>query len=204
MDHDASRTVPLPHDVLAEIHSMHEGEDRGYHAWSHPLDMLRILETIPADIHDRLSLVYATVTHDAVYDPRRIDNEELSARFAERRLAGVVPAETLARTARLIRATARHVPQDGLSPEDLSDTMHFLDLDLSILGSSRDRFDAYEAGVRHEYRHVEWQTFATRRAGILEGFLRRDTIYMTWWGRSSFERAARDNMARSVRALRAA
>lgn len=204
MDHEASQDVPLPYEVVAEIRSMHEGEDRGYHAWSHPLDMLRTMATIPSPLRDHLAFVCSTITHDAIYDPRRTDNEELSAQFAERRLAGLIPPETLARTARMNRATARHRPQDGLSPDDLFDTMHFLDLDLSILGAAEDRFSRYEAGVRHEYRHVEWRTFAMRRADILEGFLRRDAIYLTDWGRRSFEEAARINIARSIETLRMA
>lgn len=204
MDRDASQQVPLPYELVAELRSMHEDEGRGYHAWSHPLDMLRTMDTIPSPLRDRLAFICSVVTHDVVYDPRRSDNEELSAQFAEGRLAGLVPAETLARTARMNRATARHRPQEGLSADDLFDTMHFLDLDLSILGAAEDRFQHYEAGVRYEYRHVEWETFATRRADILEGFLRRETIYLTDWGRRSFEEAARHNMARSIETLRMA
>jgi len=204
MNRDASHDVPLPYETIAELRSMHEDENRGYHAWSHPLAMLRTMATIPSTLHDRLAFLCSVVTHDVVYDPRRTDNEELSAQFAERRLAGLVPADTLARTARMNRATARHAPQDGLSAEDLSDTMHFLDLDLSILGTDEETFCHYEAGVRYEYRHVDWTLFATRRADILEGFLRRDAIYLTDWGRLSFEQAARHNLARSIETLRMA
>ena len=196
--------MPLPDDFVSEVRAMHEGDDRGYHAWSHPLDMIETLQPIRRLIRDRLALLAAIVTHDAIYDPRRQDNEEQSALYAERRLANVLPEKSLRHTARMIRATATHRPQDDLSEDDLSDTLHFLDLDLSILGADQRRFDAYEAGVRHEYRHVEWTAFATRRAGILERFLQRDHLYATEWGRTSFEARARRNLRRSIATLRLA
>lgn len=104
----------------------------------------------------------------------------------------------------MVRATAKHRPQEGLSTDDLHDTLHFLDLDLSILGADQVRFDAYEAGVRHEYRHVEWATFAERRAGILARFLERESLYQTDWGRLEFEARARRNLTRSIARLRQA
>lgn len=201
MDETSTDVVPLPYHLIERLRRMHEGENRGYHAWSHPLQMLRTMSTIPVQLRDPLSVICSTVTHDVVYDAARSDNEELSAQFAERTLRGLVPDATLARTARMNRATATHRPQDGLSDDDLFDTMHFLDLDLSILGADPARFDAYEAGVRHEYRHVEWTTFAARRAEILARFLERDEIYFTDWGRRSFEAAARRNIARSIENL---
>lgn len=196
--------MPLPDDLVAELRSMHEGEDRGYHAWSHPLDMIQTMQPIRHLLHDKLAFLAAIVTHDAIYDPRRPDNEEQSALYAERRLTGVIPDVSLGRALRMIRATASHRPQEALSDVDLSDTLHFLDLDLSILGADRARFDAYEAGVRHEYRHVEWAAFASRRADLLERFLQRPVIYATDWGRSSFEAAARRNLRRSIAQLRLA
>jgi predicted metal-dependent HD superfamily phosphohydrolase len=78
----------------------------------------------------------------------------------------------------------------------------FLDMDLSILGAPQADFDAYEAGVRHEYREVPDTAFRAGRATILEGFLARDTLYFSDWGRARFEAAARENLKRSVAALR--
>ena len=198
------KRMPLPDDLIDELRAKHDGEDRGYHDWSHPLDMITTMQPIRLLLQDALAVVCATVTHDVINDPHRTDNEELSAQFAERRLAGIVSDDTLARAARMIRATSAHVPQDGLSADDLHDTMHFLDLDLSILGADVKKFDAYEAGVRHEYRHVEWHRFATRRAEILKRFLKRDRIYQTEWGRLEFEAPARRNLARSIARLRQA
>ncbi len=69
-------------------------------------------------------------------------------------LAGVVPGESLARTLRLIGATQHHMIPDDLPADERDDMAVFLDMDLSILGAAPQTFDAYEAGVRHEYREV--------------------------------------------------
>jgi predicted metal-dependent HD superfamily phosphohydrolase len=78
----------------------------------------------------------------------------------------------------------------------------FLDMDLSILGATAADFDAYEAGVRHEYREIPEALFRAGRAAILEGFLARERLYFSDWGRARFEAAARDNLKRSIARLR--
>jgi predicted metal-dependent HD superfamily phosphohydrolase len=143
----------------------------------------------------------AILLHDAIYEPRATDNEARSAMLATQMLAGVVPDETLARTVRLIEATAKHAIPDGLPDEEQEDMALFLDMDLSILGASAAAFDAYEAGVRHEYHEVPETLFRQGRARILQDFLARDQIYFTIWGRARFEETARNNLRRSVGAL---
>ena len=79
----------------------------------------------------------------------------------------------------------------------------FLDMDLSILGAAPEVFDAYEAGVRHEYREVPDEAFRAGRAAILEGLLAREALYFSDWGRERFEAAAHQNLVRSIAKLRA-
>lgn len=80
---------------------------------------------------------------------------------------------------------------------------HFLDMDLSILGVERARFDAYEEGVRHEYRSVPIEDYRRGRAEILRRFLLRERLYMTEWGRDSYEAQARRNLRYSIAKLAA-
>ncbi|SDC36605.1 hypothetical protein SAMN05444678_102435 [Sphingomonas sp. YR710] len=77
----------------------------------------------------------------------------------------------------------------------------FLDMDLSILGASEAAFDAYEAGVRHEYRDVPDAALRAGRSQILQSVLARDRLYMSAWGRNRFEAKARKNLQRSMAAL---
>lgn len=190
--------------LLEQIRDLHSGPERGYHAWSHPLALLKLFEQVRPRLNDPLAVYCAIVLHDAIYEPRAKDNEERSAVLAAELLDGVVPEETLGRTVRLIEATARHAVPDGLPDDEAADMRVFLDMDLSILAAREDVFDAYEGGVRHEYREVPEDAFRAGRANILEGFLARDALYMSDWGREAFEAPARANLARSIAKLRAA
>src|SRR6059036_2291770 len=84
--------------------------------------------------------------HDAVYDSKAGDNEEQSAALlkrcaAEGRMAGSV-SET---AARLVMATKNHAVDAD------SDAALMVDVDLSILGQTEERFSEYEQQIRHEY-----------------------------------------------------
>lgn len=65
--------MPLPDDFIQEVRALHESEDRGYHAWSHPLDMIETMQPIRFLLQDRLAVLSAIVTHDVVYDAHRTD-----------------------------------------------------------------------------------------------------------------------------------
>ncbi|MEO9131123.1 MAG: hypothetical protein ABI240_07945 [Sphingomonas sp.] len=193
----------LSEALLLEIRGLHTGPDRGYHGWSHPLALLALHAEVAPRLNDSDAVRCAILLHDAIYEPRRTDNESRSAALAARMLEGVVPANTLVRTIRLIEATAHHAIPIGLADDETADMALFLDMDLSILGASPVDFDAYEAGVRHEYREVPEAAFRHGRAAILESFLSRPSLYFSDWGRASFEEAARENLKRSIAKLRA-
>jgi len=188
--------------LIERIRALHEAPGRGYHAWSHPQALLGLLVEVRERLQDPLAVECAILLHDAIYDPRRHDNERRSAQLATELLAGVVPADTLARTVRLIEATERHEIPADLAGDEADDMRIFLDLDLSVLGAPATVFDAYEAGVRHEYRHVPDADFRRGRAAILAGFLARGRLFLSPWGSARFEARARANLRRSLDALR--
>ena len=189
--------------LMDEIRGLHAGPDRGYHGWSHPLALLKLHAEVEDKLNDAEAVRCAILLHDAIYEPRRKDNESRSAALAAEMLKGVVPEPTLGRTLRLIEATAHHEIPAHLPADEVADMAMFLDMDLSILGAAPAAFDAYEAGMRHEYREVPEEAFRSGRAAILEGFLAREALYFSDWGRERFEVAARENLARSVTTLQA-
>ena len=193
----------LPEPLLDYIRELHSGADRGYHAWSHPLALLALLPEVEGGLHDPLAVRCAILLHDAIYEPRRTDNESRSAELAREILTGVISPDTLDRTVALIEATKAHAIPDDLSEGEAADLAVFLDMDLSILAASSEAFDAYEDGVRHEYHEVPTDLFRMGRAAILESFLARDHLYMSPWGLEQFEGPARSNLRRSITALRA-
>ena len=122
--------------------------------------------------------------HDAIYDPRRSDNEQRSADWAS--------ATVGERVAALVMAT-RHeaTPQDA-------DAKALVDVDLWILAAPERRFDEYERQVREEYGWVPGFVYRRKRREILEGFLARPTIYNTDRFIERYEPGARANLARSL------
>jgi predicted metal-dependent HD superfamily phosphohydrolase len=76
--------------------------------------------------------------------------------------------------------------------------MLLVDIDLSILGAPRPRFDEYEAQVRAEYGWVPGFLFRRKRREILAEFLARNPIYNTPRLRESLEGRARENLAYSL------
>ena len=85
---------PVPDDLLAELRERYAEPQRRYHTLEHVRESLdraaetRSFQTHPAEID------LAIWFHDAVYDPRRADNEERSAQWAANALsrAGVASA----------------------------------------------------------------------------------------------------------------
>ncbi len=191
----------LPDAILDQLRERHSGPDRGYHGWSHPLALLDLYSDIEHALDVPLAVRCAILFHDAIYEPRAADNEHRSAALARELLSGVIPDDSLERVVRLIESTARHAIPEGLPAREAADMALFLDLDLSILAASDQAFDAYEAGVRHEYREVPDAAFRAGRAAILQGFLERNFLYLSDWGRRRFEAKARENLKRSIEQL---
>jgi predicted metal-dependent HD superfamily phosphohydrolase len=162
--------------------------DRAYHDAEHLSEVLTALGELADPVPRTVRL--AAWFHDAVYEPRRDDNEERSAQLAAATLpdAGVDPAD-VAEVERLVRLTATHDPA-----ADDSNGILLCDADLAILGSSPARYARYVEDVRREYAHVPEPDFRAARAQILRGFLARPAIYRTTSGRDRWESAARRNL----------
>jgi predicted metal-dependent HD superfamily phosphohydrolase len=136
--------------------------------------------------------------HDAIYAPRRSDNEISSAEWLVRVAtdAGLATG-CVARMHALVMATCHDaVPSD-------QDAQVLVDIDLAILGSPAWRFDAYEQQIRREYRWVPMLIYRQKRAAVLCRFLDRPHIYSTRAFVDRFEDAARANIRRSLSSLKA-
>jgi predicted metal-dependent HD superfamily phosphohydrolase len=173
---------------------------RAYHTLAHVEHALSELEGARDLAEDPVAVELALWFHDVVYDIGAGDNEERSARFARAAVLalGSTPARAN-RVSELILAT-RH----DAAPVD-ADSQLVVDIDLSILGQPRQRFDAYEEEIRKEYAPVIEERGAARfdagRARILRRFLERPSIYSTEHFRERYEAAARANLRRSIERL---
>ncbi|WP_405735291.1 hypothetical protein OG885_25240 [Streptomyces sp. NBC_00028] len=190
---DGPDPAPYADDLLARW----QEPQRRYHTLAHltaVLDHVDVLEKY-ADDPDVVRL--AAWFHDAVYLPERSENEERSARIAERALpeAGVAQGKA-AEVARLVRLTVTHDPG-----ADDRDGQVLCDADLAILAAPPAAYAAYTAAVREEYGFVPNDAFREGRSAILRQLLELPRLFRTPYGAAEWEATARYNLAGELEML---
>jgi predicted metal-dependent HD superfamily phosphohydrolase len=185
-----------PADEFAALATRYAEPHRHYHTAQHISECLAHFDAARGLCDHPGEVELAIWFHDAIYDPRAKDNEEMSAQWARRVMSDAgIEADAGQRVSELIMAT-RHA-----TPPDTADGQIMVDIDLSILGADSARFNEYEEQVRGEYDWVPLPVFRTRRREILQGFLAREAIYATVDFRNRLEEKARENLARSIAKL---
>ncbi|KOX47560.1 hypothetical protein [Streptomyces sp. NRRL F-7442] len=170
---------------------------RRYHTLAHLAAVLDHVDVLAEHAEDADVVRLAAWFHDAVYLPDRSENEERSARLAERALpeAGVA-AEKTAEVARLVRLTVTHAPAG-----DDRDGQVLCDADLAVLAAPPSAYAAYTAAVRAEYHFVPSDAFRRGRSAILRQLLGLDALFHTPHGRREWEATARRNLAGELEML---
>ena len=190
--------MSVPAELIEGLKARYGEPQRHYHTWDHITALKRHSVSL-SDVWSRPEpVLWALYWHDAIYDPTRGDNEELSAQLLEEQGRGHISDDDLTFAAKIIRATAKHEVPDGLNASDAHDLALFLDIDLSILGAPAAVFDRYETDVRREYGFVPDEAFRAGRARILKGFAERQELYFTDAGRGLWDARARSNLQRSL------
>lgn len=193
----ASTPDPLPYaeNLLARWAE----PQRRYHTTAHLTAVLDHIDTLAVHADDPDLVRLAAWFHDAVYFPDRSENEERSARLAERALpeAGLTPART-AEVARLVRLTLTHAAEEG----DASGAV-LCDADLAILAAASEPYAAYAAAVREEYGFVPDDAFREGRAAVLRQLLALPRLFRTPYGQTHWESRARENMTAELAELTA-
>lgn len=184
VDHSGGLFASLA-DAYAEPH-------RHYHNAEHVSACLGLLQEYRETAERLHEIAVAMCFHDAVYDTRRGDNEELSAQWAAKFLTTAgADAARVDRIRNHILATKTHIA-------DSSDTVLMIDIDLAILGVDEDRFEDYDSAIRREYHWVPEDEYRNARAAVLGTFLDRDTIYRQPVIHNRFEQPARANLSRKI------
>lgn len=171
-------------------------DTRHYHNLAHVHACLRELDAARHLAADARAVELAIFFHDAVYDPRASDNEARSAELARLSLRELGQDPALVEYVAALVLATRHDTQPGLADEVL-----IADIDLSILGQPRDVFNAYDDGIRLEYRHVPEEAYRAGRLAILEQFQRRERIFRTEFLHDRYEVAARANLRQACARL---
>jgi len=183
--------------IYDDLVKMYGEPHRHYHDLRHISRCLEELAEARSHADHPFEEELAIWFHDAVYDPRRSDNEEASAGYAMETLGKLTEKEILERIRSLILAT-RHT-----DPPRSDDERLIADIDLAILGSSAEEYREYEDGIRREYSWVPEDRFKAGRTEVLARFLERDHVYHTGHFREKYEANARANLSHSISELRA-
>jgi len=169
---------------------------RHYHTLEHLNECLCEFDAVRSQALQPALVEIALWFHDAIYDPHSSINEEESAALSVSCLKGAqLPHEKIETVRQFILCTKTH------QPGSLSDASLLIDIDLAILGQPPERFWAYENAIAAEYAWVPGETFRRKRAEILNGFLRRATLYRTAFFRHKYEAVARANLAAAIARL---
>ncbi|MFJ4006523.1 hypothetical protein ACIPWL_24155 [Streptomyces sp. NPDC090023] len=170
---------------------------RRYHTVAHLTAVLDRVDALAEYADDPDLVRLAAWFHDAVYLPDRSENEERSARLAERALAEAgLPEAKVAEVARLVRLTVGHDPAEG----DRNGQV-LCDADLAILASAPSAYAAYTAEIREEYHFVPNDAFREGRSAVLRQLLDLPALFHTPYGSEHWEATARWNLAGELEML---
>jgi predicted metal-dependent HD superfamily phosphohydrolase len=181
--------ISLINDLWTEIEVHYTDKKRFYHNLSHLNNLLFQLLQVKDKIENWETILFTLFYHDIVYNSLKSDNEERSAKLAEKRMKQInVPTEFIEKCKSQILATKKHL--DNL---DL-DTNFFTDADLSILGQDNETYKVYFQNVRKEYSFYPDLLYNPGRKKVLKHFLEMDRIYKTDYFYAKFESQAKLNL----------
>jgi predicted metal-dependent HD superfamily phosphohydrolase len=187
----------------AELEERYREPHRRFHTGVHRAAVLAHAEVLAGEVglsaSDRAMLVLAVCAHDVVYDARPGEDEQASADWARARLDECgVSHEVIERVANAVLATATHSSE---MHDVVTDVL--LDADLAILAAPEAVYDEYVEAVRTEYSALDDQSWHLGRARLLESLSARPHLYVTPAARARWDAAARGNLHRELKALRA-
>jgi predicted metal-dependent HD superfamily phosphohydrolase len=120
----------------------------------------------------------------------------MSAKYATSFLASIdFPGNKIEKVDRLIQLTQH--PSEPVS----NDEKLLIDIDLSILGATKEKYDRYESQIKKEYAYVPNFMYAIGRRKLLNSFLNTKSIYQTDYFQKKFEISATQNILRAIQQL---
>lgn len=170
---------------------------RRYHGLAHLAAVLGLVGELAGAATDPAAVRLAAWYHDVAYDPRRDDNEAVSAERARAGLRGLVADDRVAEVARLVLLTAGHDPEPG----DANGAV-LCDADLAVLAGPPEAYAAYASAVREEYAHLPDEVFVPGRAAVLGHLLALPALYRLPAVAADWTPRARANLTAELTLLR--
>ena len=173
----------------------YQQKHRFYHTLTHLNDVFTQLKKLQLSTYDRLILAHVTLFHDVIYDSSSKENEFQSAQFAEKWLLKLkVVKNDIAYIKEIIIDTATHISDDPLA-------RLFFDMDMTILGTPKDVYEAYTEAIQKEYSTIPKLLYRIGRKRFIKQLLSREWIFNTKGCRDSFEKQARVNLSCELKSL---
>lgn len=184
-----SSNPELPLQLWKELKSFYTREYRYYHNIQHLDHLLTELLAVKDEIEDWPVLMLSVAYHDSIYNTLKQDNEEKSAKYALDKIGQLLLSqERIRKCKEQILATKSHQFSEN------SDTIFFIDADLSILGADPDIYHRYTEAIRKEYNFYPDFLYKPGRKKVLRHFLDMKRIYKSNQFFEKYEDAARRNM----------
>lgn len=178
---------------LRQLVARYSETHRHYHTLHHVNACLEQLNEVVDYIVDPFNIESAIWFHDVIYDPKRDDNEDMSAKYAKASLESIgLSSNVIAQIEHLILLT-KH-PSNPIT----SDEKYLIDIDLSTLAANEELYDSYELSIRKEYAFVPDLLYKAGRKKILNAFSNLDRIYRTDYFYEKYESRARKNIDRAL------
>ena len=156
-------------DMWLFFEQQYGSKTRHYHNFTHIDQCLGELDKVLTFnrklIINPYAIELAIWFHDVIYDPRSKYNEWDSAGVASAFIRKISnDAQLHDDVIKYILATKNH---DGEHASN--DLKYLLDIDMSILGATPDKYDMYVSNVRLEYNHIPEEEFNRGRLAFLMG-----------------------------------
>ncbi len=181
-----TNNTKLIETLWSELEKAYTSSTRYYHTLTHLEEIYQVLPTL--NMMSEFSIFY----HDIIYNVSRNDNEEQSAYLCEKRLQLLgVSSELRKAVSQLIIETKTH------QPSSQTNTL-FLDADLSILGSTWEKYKNYFQNVRREYAFYSDDSYNVGRKKVLKQFLKKERIYISDYFYERYEEKARKNIEQEL------
>lgn len=184
------------HMVYKDLVARYSEPNRAYHTLEHIGHCLDEFEQVRHFAANSDAMELALWYHDAIYDTKAKDNEERSATLAMEVVRAALLSNNFGQAVVNFITATKHT-----TVSTVPDVQLIVDIDLSILGQSEEKFDEYERQIRKEYEWVPKDVFVAGRSAILKSFLERPTIFSTQFFRNKYETQAWRNIARSLAQL---
>ncbi|HEY4497078.1 MAG TPA: metal-dependent phosphohydrolase [Candidatus Paceibacterota bacterium] len=189
-------------EIFNDLVARYSEPHRRYHTLEHIVNMLREFAKVKAHASYPKAVEFAIWFHDAIYDTRREDNEQASAKLAVEAVKklgitnGVFGDIFSPKVYELVLTTEyKRLPGDA--DEDL-----LADLDLATLASDPEIFDENMKKIREEYSWLSDEQFKWGRIMFMRNMLSRPRIYSSPRTREKYDARARANLERSIKKLK--